>query len=226
MSMDTVAMPGRSNKTKIRNRAEVFIKPKHPANSKYYYSWKFMVPNNAEEFVDDEESDRHGYHIIGQWHEEDHIKPICKKPHPPITLTYKHSKDTSGYRNLGLTYGLKCQDENAKILNNKEFYKIINPIKKGDWVKIVFGIYWSSESEGYLQVWVNDSPVIFEGQKGTMRSGDILPTKLHGANMYTRASDSRAIPNYLKLGHYRSRHTYPSTIYFDDFGITTEYPNG
>lgn len=220
---DTIAMDTRSNRQKIRNRAEIFIRPRHPAGSQYYYSWFFKIPDEDRWFVDDRLSDQNGFHIIAQWHEESHFQYDCSRTQPPIKISYKHSNEKNNVRSLGVSYGLKCNDKFAPW--DSQSNHLINPaISKGEWIHLVVLVNWSSGDDGFLQMWINGVPAILNGRYSKLDTLNHHPSKLMGANMYPRSEDLRPIPNYLKLGHYRGTHDTKSTIYFDDFRISEEFP--
>lgn len=224
-AFDTVAMSSRSNKSKIRNRAEIFFRPGHTKGEIYYYSWFFLIPADSQVFRDHEITDRKEFHIIAQWHEENYVKYDCAKTQPPVKISYKHAFRKDNLRSIAVSYGLECKDS-VTSWDNQSNYVIDRAISKGEWTHFVSQIRWSAQEDGFFKLWINGVPTLLNKGLGKLDTTALSPTKLSGANMYQRSGNKKLIPNYLKLGHYRGEHQSMSSIYFDDFRITREFPPG
>lgn len=225
---DRVYMKAKENDP--RSRAEVVIRPEHGEGSEYYYSWMLFIPNDST--FPDVNPPGKSFHIISQWIEYNTKRILqCEKTQPPLKLSYQHEVNAADdFRDLSIMYGvqrtIECDPKKPRG------FPIVDAIKKGEWTQITFKIHWSAYDEkGYFQMWLNGKPCIKEfdpkSKKAVLmpRSEDIdSATKIYGANLYM-GKNSKPVPNYLKIGHYRGFLKGAHTLYIDDFRITSAFPD-
>ena len=196
--------PGRTKYP--RTRAEIkYFSPNHQTVGEFYYSWRFMIPNDAE-FRDTIPLSTNGtipYHFIAQWHDpipKSKIDQDTFNTEVPIFLEYLH--DTVSQNNQR-TIRLKFRST-----KQKHGYQIMEgAIRKGEWTKIILHINWAIDNTGYIEAWVNGEQLV------EIRSGK---TKMQGPNL-KKLITGEIGSNYFKAGHYRSQFSNSHTIYFDDF---------
>ncbi len=142
------------------------------------------------------------YNIICQWQDlPDFYKgevwnsiPVLHGSPPPLALAYVNS-----------TLELKM---NTNTFSSTETFRICNPeiIQKNKWYDLIFRIYWSDDSTGFVEAWINNRHLTeFNG----------LDYKFYKSNLYNRSG------NYFKFGQYRgsNRPTTINVIYFDEIKI-------
>ncbi len=171
-------------------RSEIQIFNVAPADKELYYGWSVKIPNDYAESSD--------WQIIGQFHDQPdyaHGETWDTYPahSPPIAITYKNGK-------VGLAVAVPCGND-PEIISERA-------ITKGEWTDIVLRIYWSTNENGFIEAWVNATPM-------TDNSGTI--TRYYFRNLYNNSG------NYLKIGLYRSNNiTTANSVYFDEIksGLT------
>lgn len=173
-------------------RSEIQIFKVAPAEKEIYYGWSVKIP---EDYV--ESSD---WQVIGQFHDQPDYEngetwDNYPANSPPVSLTYKNEK-------IGLTVNIPYGN-GSEVISERS-------IIKGQWTDIILRIYWSTNSNGYIEAWINNIPM-------TDNSGTI--TRYNFRNLYNNSG------NYLKIGLYRSNDIKTKNIvYFDEIksGLTYE----
>jgi len=155
-----------------------------PAQQELYYAWSLKIPTDYSESSD--------WQVVGQFHDQpDYANGERWENYPahspPVSFIYKNGK-------IGLTVHHPFETGTVVISERA--------ITKGAWNDIILRIYWSTKSDGYIEAWINNSPM-------TDDSGEI--TRYQFRNLYNDAG------NYLKLGLYRSNAiTTKNSVYFDE----------
>lgn len=175
-----------------RNRAEINLVNSEGLNAEVWYAWSILVP---ESYYDDYSNQR--FQIMGQFHDMPDFGKgqswMNFPAHPPmISVQYGYDKVGSGF---GLFYGL----ENHRKCIAKQH------IKKGVWHDIVLHVFWSQESIGFVEAWLDGKPwTPFNGRD----------YRYYGANMYN------TVPPMLKLGIYRDfGFTTANSVFYDELRI-------
>lgn len=165
-------------------RSELQIFEVAPAQKTIYYGWSVKIP---EDYIESSE-----WQVIGQFHDQPDYKngetwDNYPANSPPVSMTYKNGK-------IGLTVNIPFGNGSEVISE-----RLVN---KGQWTDIILHIYWSTSSEGYIEAWINNTPM-------TDASGTI--TKYYFRNLYNNSG------NYFKIGLYRSNKiTTKNMVYFDE----------
>jgi len=169
------------------NRAEIVLKNSDPICSEAWYRWSFYLPTTYND------SDPSKWQIFGQWHDQPSFwESIFGHParSPMVSYLYYFINDTCF---LKLSYG---------VGSNRTMVGSI-PFSKGTWNTITTHVFWSVDSNGFIESWLNQSRFTpFNGHD----------YKYIGPNMFNNE------PAYLKIGIYRDKTIdQPNTIYYDRF---------
>lgn len=180
------------------NRAEILHDNGDRPGSQAWYAWSFLVPRD---FVDTEWRPRL-WQCVGQWHDQPDPQRgetwETLPGHSPAIALYYTSKH--GVPALELWYGAKMQQDIVAVA----------PIRKGEWLDVVFHIGWSHSAMGFVEAWLNGQPLI---------SPKRAQHRAFGANMWN------AYPHFLKVGLYRnSEITTTNSVYFDEVRVGNSYP--
>lgn len=189
-------------------RAEIrYRSPNHFTNGEYYYSWKFLIPEN-ELFEDDLSVGAGGkksHHFIAQWHDptpKNKIDTENFNQDVPIFLEYRHdTTNNSNKRRIWLKFRPTTQNNGYQIM----FADII----KGQWTEIVLYINWAADNSGFIEAWINGKQLV------EFRSGE---TQMRGPNL-KKMKNGQLGSNYFRVGHYRRGHSKSHTLYFDEFSF-------
>lgn len=191
-----------------RSRAEITYRPiHHQTLGKYYYSWRFMIPNDSSfrDTIPPKINGKDSWHFIAQWHDpvpKHTIDQDTFNSAVPIFFEYKHDTISKGPdRQLWIKF------RSTKVEHGYQIFRA--SIQKGQWVEIVMHVNWALDDSGYLECWVNGNPI------QEMKSGK---TRIFGSNI-KRLKNGEVGNNYFKAGHYRRGYTTNHTIYFDDFSF-------
>lgn len=173
------------------NRSELAVYNCAEYHTDVYYGWSFMIDTSW--------SDAH-YCLLSQWQNlpnyemgEDWNNTFPSPP--PLALVY-----TDGL--LEVKWNEKVVREDVQTIGSRN-------IGKGVWHDVVFRVYWSDQNDGFIEAWLDGSPLI----SGT-------GNRFYGANLYNRSG------NYFKFGLYRGHDsdTYPAIIAFaDELKIGSSY---
>lgn len=160
-------------------------------------AWSFLVPRD---FVDTEWRPRL-WQCVGQWHDQPDPQRgetwATFPGHSPAIALYYTSKH--GVPALELWYGAKMQQDIVAVA----------PIRKGEWLDVVFHIGWSSGATGFVEAWLNGQPLITPQRP---------QHRVFGPNMWN------AYPHFLKVGLYRtSEITTTNSVYFDEVRVGGSY---
>jgi len=154
-----------------------------------YYSWSLRIP-------DDYPMEKR-WQLFAQWHdqpdEENGYTWKTKPPtFPPISLRCVEQK---------VFLQINRHNEDRWLLGPKV------PIEPGKWVHFFFHIKWSMEDDGFVEAWMDDTPLTpFNGKDYRV----YVPT------IYNTTG------NYLKLGNYRHNAIEGvSTVHIDDIAVGT-----
>ncbi len=175
------------------NRAEITHDHADHPGSKRWYAWSFFVPSDFQ----DTEWQPKLWQCIGQWHDQPdpRLGETWKTfpGHSPSIALYYTSKN--GVPAIELWHGPKKDQDIVAVA----------PIRKGEWMDVVFHIGWSPGADGYVEAWLNGNPLIApEGDQH----------KVFGPNMWNSYS------HFLKIGLYRSsRFTTTNSIYYDEVRV-------
>jgi hypothetical protein len=133
------------------------------------------------------------YYIQGEAWEP---TPVLHGSSPPMALVYADGELVT------------VMNENPN--SNNATFQISEPlpVSKGQWIDVVFHCFWSDDNEGFVEAWINGTPII----SGT-------GNRHYGPNIFSRTG------NYFKFGQYRgSEPTVNSNIvYFDEVRVGTSY---
>jgi len=172
-------------------RSEIQIFEVAPAQKEIYYGWSVKIPADYIESSD--------WQVIGQFHDQpdyDNGETWDTYPanSPPVSLTYKNGK-------IRLTVNIP-NGNGAEVISERL-------ITKGDWTDLILRIYWSTNSDGYIEAWINNTPM-------TDNTG--IVTRYNFKNLYNTSG------NYLKIGLYRSNEIMTKNIvYFDEIKSGLNY---
>ncbi len=178
------------------NRAEIVRQNNDKAGSEAWYAWSFMIPRD---FPDVEWKPKL-WQCLGQWH--DQPDPARGETwdnlpsHSPSIAVYYTSKN--GVSALEVWYGTYQKGETQKIIATA-------PVRKGEWLDLMFHIRWSQGNDGFVAPFLNGKPLI---------APDGSCHRACGRNMWN------GVPHYLKIGLYRSSAiTSTNSVYFDEVRI-------
>ncbi len=122
--------------------------------------------------------------------------PVLHGSSPPLALVYADGKLVT------------VMNENPNSDNHT--FQISDPlsVNKGEWIDVIFHVFWSDDNDGYVEAWINDAPII--------NSPD---NRYYGRNLFARTG------NYFKFGQYRGHNATANTniVYFDEVRIGTSY---
>lgn len=175
------------------SRSEIQIFKVAPTEKEIYYGWSVKIPEDYIESPD--------WQVIGQFHDQpDYEKGETWDNYPanspPVSMTYKNGK-------IGLTVNVPYGNVTEVISERK--------ISKGKWTDIILRIYWTTNSTGYIEAWINNIAM-------TDNSGTI--SRYNFRNLYNKYG------NYLKIGLYRSNEIKTKNIvYFDEIKSGLNYNN-
>ncbi|MGJ8665375.1 MAG: heparin lyase I family protein [Patiriisocius sp.] len=180
-------------------RTEVLFEPKDSFGYQTNYSFKFLFPDDFFK-----KGEKKGWFIIHQWHDAPapgfNWKTYNRITAPPIHLLVEHNPNGDYY--LIFKTGLK-------IGSMDEIYSVFwkEKLKPNEWYEFSCEVLWSLyNSEGYAAPKLNGEPPYDFSDEVTQKR-----VKVMRRNMYN------SIPNYFKMGLYRSNYEeYNRTIYFDD----------
>lgn len=114
-------------------RSEIQIFKVAPAEKEIYYGWSFKIPDNYIESSD--------WQVIGQFHDQPDYEngetwDNYPANSPPVSMTYKNEK-------IGLTVNIPYGN-GTEIISERS-------ITKGQWTDIILRIYWTTNSNGYIE---------------------------------------------------------------------------
>lgn len=159
--------------------------------SEFWYGFSIFIPSNWLEDTAPE--------IITQWHDIPDFWSGENWKRPPFTLSINNNT-----WQLGNVWDTKMVTKNNDVTGKEVLWS--SPLKKGVWTDWVFHVKWSHKSDGIIEVWQDNMPIVNK----------------HGPNTY----NDLLIP-YLKVGPYK----YPwkkgkptsivneRVIYFDEVRI-------
>lgn len=178
------------------NRAEIFRDNGDKAGSEVWTAWSLLIPRD---FADVEWKPKL-WQCIGQWHDQpDKTKGETWATFPgrsPSVAVYYTSKN--GVSALEVWAGTYGKGEAQKIIATM-------PIRKGEWLDLMFHIRWSQGNDGFVAPFLNGKPLV---------APDGSCHRAYGPNMWNAAS------HYLKIGLYRSSDILTTnSVYFDEIKI-------
>jgi hypothetical protein len=221
-----------------RSRAEILLNLQNENYKTYYYSWKLFIPDDSE-FIDDTSA---GYHIINQILNTTYSNgsPLNISPRKLLTVQYKQSSENNDQpRDLGI---LLFDNDSSEVNVKSARINITDAIKKGEWNEFIYKIHWSeystytnNEEPGSIEIFINRRPLVVQSTDTSSSVTTYTCTvdnqesesniSFAFPNMtFTEDSNPIAVPNYLKLGHYRNEHTLNHSLYIDDIRITSQFP--
>ncbi|MBN2755211.1 MAG: heparin lyase I family protein [Candidatus Goldbacteria bacterium] len=172
-------------------RSELQLFNTAPSDTELYYSWYIRLDSSYTE------SDN--WQVIGQFHDQ---------PDPALGETWStypaHSPPLAyKYRNGNLIISVYSWDTNSVM----DIASV--PLSKGVWHRIKTRVFWSTESTGFVEVWLDGVPI---------ESASAI-TRYTAKNCFNNAG------NYIKIGLYRSNNiTTEGIVYYDNIksGLTSE----
>lgn len=173
------------------NRTELGVYNCAKYHTEVYYGWSFMIDTSY--------NDPH-YCLFSQWQNlpdfgnGENWDNTFPSP-PPLALVYADGE-------IRINRNEKVVNEAAETIAGK-------PVDKGVWHDIVFHVYWSDDSQGFVEAWLDGEPMISSGDH-----------KYYGSNLYNRAG------NYFKFGLYRGSDAdeyKPLIAYGDELKIGSSY---
>lgn len=195
--------------------------------SDVWYSWDVYIPNNYKDVTLKNEIDWiSNWQIIWQWHNKPdesiwEVWDELTEQSPPISIEYNYlSLGDPEYKKLVVSWRIFELNGYTSWLDKTSILWLtywippetiaIVPIKKWEWINLVFNIKWSKDNFWFIELLVNDESVT----KG----------KFYWANMYNKIS------NYLKIWIYRNPNIKSSnSVYFSQvkhwnsrFSVTKE----
>ncbi len=173
-------------------RSEIKIPFNDSACYRTDYSFKFFL---ADSFFEKKGSDSKEWIIIHQWHARIDKKNITP---PNINLELSRPPIALSINNDYLVLGTGVKSISHKITYTRFEDKLIPNI----WYTFSCKILWSIDNNGYVEAKLNGE--YFKNEEGGNR--------IYNRNMYN------ILPNYFKMGLYRSNNgPVNRTILFDDF---------
>lgn len=178
-------------------RSELAVYECAEYHQEVFYGFSFMI--------DSAYSDER-FNLLCQWQdlpyyeqgEDWNPSPVLKGSSPPVAMVYADGK-------------LEIKMNESPSSDSRD-YRVgeAMPLNKGQWVDVVFRIYWSDKDDGYIEAWVN-------GVHWTPFNGN--DHRFFARNLFTRDG------NYFKFGQYRGKANPASTgiVYFDELRIGTSY---
>jgi hypothetical protein len=178
-------------------RAELAVYNCAKYHTEVYYGFGIMIDTS---YSDQE------YNLICQWQDLPDYRqgedweplPILRGSPPPLALVYVNG-----------AFELKM-NVNPNSGNETFIVGSAQPVSKGVWHDVVFRVYWSDDSTGYLEAW-------FDGKRYTPFNG--TDYKFYKPNLYNRSG------NYFKFGQYKGKvkPTAATIVYFDEVKIGSTY---
>lgn len=178
------------------NRAEITHDNGDQAGREVWYAWSFLVPRD---FLDVEWKPGL-WQCLGQWHDQPDAArgetwATFPGRSPSLAVYYTAKKGVPALEIWSGTYG---KNERQKIVATA-------PIRKGEWLDLMFHIRWSQREDGFVEASLNGKPLI---------APDRADHRAYGPNMWNAAS------HYLKIGLYRSSDILTTnSVYFDEIKI-------
>lgn len=178
----------------IRTELSVYKCAKY--KTEVYYGFSIMIDSAYQD---------QRFNLICQWQDLPYYiqgevwepMPVLHASPPPLAMVYVDG-------NLDLN---RCLGPTSQEVENLAHFPSIT---KGIWYDLVFHMYWSDENDGYVECWVNGTPITaFNG----------TDHKVYRPNLFVRSG------NYFKFGQYRGKETptHTNTIYFDEVKIGSSY---
>ncbi len=133
-----------------------------------WYGWSVLIPADYADPPGDQ------FQILAQWHHRPPEARAQVSGPPPLTL---HFTFYQGQHLLSLI-GRPSPQAPRRTLAAR-------PVRKGEWIDLIFHIRWSTGSDGFVEAWLNGQPFT----KG----------KVYGPTLY------KPVSNYLRIGLYRGR---------------------
>ncbi len=152
-----------------------------------WYGWSVLIPADYADPPGDQ------FQILAQWHHRPPEARAQVSGPPPLTL---HFTFYQGQHLLSLI-GRPSPQAPRRTLAAR-------PVRKGEWIDLIFHIRWSTGSDGFVEAWLNGQPFT----KG----------KVYGPTLY------KPVSNYLRIGLYRGR-GIPTTnhVFVDEVRIGDSY---
>jgi hypothetical protein len=157
-----------------------------------WYGWSVLIPADYADPPGDQ------FQILAQWHHrpaeaaKTGARYSVSGP-PPLTLHFTFYQG----RHLLSLIGRPSPGAPRRTLGAL-------PVRKGEWIDLVFHIRWSTGDDGFVEAWLNGRP--------------LTPGKVHGPTLY------KPVSNYLRLGLYRGK-GIPTTnhVFIDEVRIGSSY---
>ncbi|HEY4592943.1 MAG TPA: polysaccharide lyase [Thermoanaerobaculia bacterium] len=157
-----------------------------------WYGWSVLIPADYADPPGDQ------FQILAQWHHrpaegaQSGARARVSGP-PPLTL---HFTFYEGKHLLSLIGRPSPQTPRRTLA--------ARPVRKGEWIDLIFHIRWSTGSDGFVEAWLDGQP--------------FTTGKIYGPTLY------RPVSNYLRIGLYRGR-GIPTTnhVFIDEVRIGESY---
>jgi len=195
-------------------RSELTFDPNIQEGDEIYLEYSMFIPNNYQDVYLHDSLGKVNWQLMGQWHDQPdecigQTWNTLPSQSPPVGIYYSflNTADPS-YDSLrqeaiqNEIFGFDSTWNNVSVLTlsyNKKTVAI-QKINKGEWVNMKFHIKWSTNSDGFIQSWIN----------GNSFTNGLV----YGKNMWNKAS------HYFKFGLYRNPNIeYINSVYYDEFKI-------
>jgi hypothetical protein len=157
-----------------------------------WYGWSVLIPADYADPPGDQ------FQILAQWHHRPSegvrsgARSSVSGP-PPLTVHFTLYEG----RHLLSLIGRPSPGAPRRTLGAQ-------PVRKGEWIDLIFHIRWSTGGDGFVEAWLNGQPFT----KG----------KVYGPTLY------KPVSNYLRLGLYRGKGV-PTTnhVFIDEVRIGDSY---
>lgn len=195
-------------------RAELTFDPRIREGDEIFWEYSVFIPVDYQDVSLFDSTGTSNWQLMGQWHDQPdecngQTWNTLPAQSPPIGIYYSFlSQSDPSYAELlsdaiqNNIFGVDSTWDEVSFLslvyNNETI--AIQKINKGEWNHLRFHTKWSTNNDGFIQGWINDTPF----------SNGLV----NGKNMWNKAS------HYFKFGLYRNP-TIPFTneIYYDEVKI-------
>ncbi|MFY0689294.1 MAG: polysaccharide lyase [Cyclobacteriaceae bacterium] len=180
-----------------------------------YYAYSFYIPMDYQDVSSLEASDGSpNWQIFGQWHDQ---PDVCigqtwddiKGNSPPISVYYNYLKISDpAYQDIlddpktAEIFGFEAKWDEVSVIALVVGGETValSEISKGKWTRLKFHIKWSTDTDGFVRAWINDT--------------NLTDGKITGITMLNSAS------HYFKFGLYRNLAIpFTNHAFYDDLEI-------
>ena len=192
------------------NRSELSLfKSQDPQCSEAWYGWSMLIPIDYSP-----PTTGLGFQTVGDWHSQpDPSNPNATPGQAPIGLNIVHANHISNTTGKDLLVMNSKRLVNGVIVRQRVFEQEIN---FGDWNDLILHVKWSTQSDGFFEVWYRNVP----DPTNVTDSYTQLIFSDTGTTRYEIPTIVNQIGNFFKIGLYRSTEPEKSDttgiVYYDE----------